>query len=876
MLYKITFFKGEIVKKRMVFFGALVFIIVGLVLLVACASSTKKFSATNDLHVASPDWSEQIIYFILTDRFYDGNPANSNQKKGEYDPTTIAKYSGGDIAGVTEKLDYISGLGATAVWITPPVANQWWDPMVNYGGYHGYWAENLKKVDKHMGTLDEYKELSASLHRRGMYLIQDIVPNHMGNFFRFTEKDGVTKFERNKKSVPVKAPTQKPFNLVDWNNSLHREAEIYHWTPNITNFDNDYNRHNNQLSDLDDLNTENPQVIAALKESYAYWIKEVGVDGFRVDTAKYVPIDFWKDFFHGDDGIIGQAKETGRENFTAFGEAWFETVPYDDAFDRQIAAYMGREENPGFPGMLNFPLYSEMISVFAQGKATDRIQYRLTSLKKQFKDLSKLYNFIDNHDMDRFLSFASTQDLELSLLFMYTIPGVPIIYYGTEQEFMGVRDSMFAKGFGSGGKDHFNTDSYFYTYLAKLAQLRLSNKSFTRGEVEVFGTTEYGAGLLAYKTEYEGQTRITLINTSPNKFLGGNLKTGIPNAKLTSIFAIREENESFTTNSEGVFSVLLEPKSAIVLEVADEAVFAKEQVLLSPIKGPSDVWKSSRTVSGSALGLKDARIAIDGNWQTATPVSGSFEKLLNIDSLAAGTHRAELAGIDASGHLLVSEPYFFDVELNFQRVAFVEDPIGDDLGPLGIYQYPTDETFDEKQCDIKSLEVLTAGSNIQLVFKMNSPISTSWGPQNGFDHVTFYIYFQMPDSTSEVNVMPKQNSTLPDGMTWDYFSQIGGWINFYYSSKDADSDKPGTSMVPGPDISIDKNAQTITFTWSGDSFNAPPTVRGTKIYAATYDYDGMTSANRLMSKEVGEWNFSGGDYETDPLIIDDIGPIIIP
>ena len=94
MLYKITFFKGEIVKKRMVFFGALVFIIVGLVLLVACASSTKKFSATNDLHVASPDWSEQIIYFILTDRFYDGNPANSNQKKGEYDPTTIAKYSG--------------------------------------------------------------------------------------------------------------------------------------------------------------------------------------------------------------------------------------------------------------------------------------------------------------------------------------------------------------------------------------------------------------------------------------------------------------------------------------------------------------------------------------------------------------------------------------------------------------------------------------------------------------------------------------------------------------------------------------------------------------------------------------------------------------
>jgi hypothetical protein len=90
------------------------------------------------LHVPSPDWRDQIIYFVMTDRFSNGDPGNDNQGAGEFDPANGAKYSGGDLKGVLDRLDYIQGLGATAIWITPPVANQWWDPLVNYGGYHGY------------------------------------------------------------------------------------------------------------------------------------------------------------------------------------------------------------------------------------------------------------------------------------------------------------------------------------------------------------------------------------------------------------------------------------------------------------------------------------------------------------------------------------------------------------------------------------------------------------------------------------------------------------------------------------------------------------------------------------------------------------------
>ena len=89
---------------------------------------------------------------------------------GEYDPADNAKYSGGDLKGVQRRLDYIRELGATTVWITPPVANQWWNPRVRYGGYHGYWAENLMQVDAHAGSLQDYRELSDALHRKGCLL----------------------------------------------------------------------------------------------------------------------------------------------------------------------------------------------------------------------------------------------------------------------------------------------------------------------------------------------------------------------------------------------------------------------------------------------------------------------------------------------------------------------------------------------------------------------------------------------------------------------------------------------------------------------------------------------------------------------------------
>ena len=101
------------------------------------------------------DWRDQVLYLVMIDRFENGNPGNDDQGAGEFDPADPRKFSGGDLAGVARRLDYIRGLGATAIWITPPVANRWWSEQAQFGGYQGYWARDFKALDAHFGTVGE-------------------------------------------------------------------------------------------------------------------------------------------------------------------------------------------------------------------------------------------------------------------------------------------------------------------------------------------------------------------------------------------------------------------------------------------------------------------------------------------------------------------------------------------------------------------------------------------------------------------------------------------------------------------------------------------------------------------------------------------------
>jgi glycosidase len=423
------------------------------------------------LHVPSPDWRDQIIYFVLTDRFADGDPKNNDQGVGAYDPTRGDKVNGGDLRGLVQRLDYVRGLNATALWITPPVLNQWHEPMLGYWGYHGYWAQDFKRMDPHVGTLADYKRLSDALHRRGMYLVQDIVVNHMGNYFEYgpgwTPADPARDYIPNPRSVPTPAPTQFPFSLNDPRNPKHRAAAIYHWTPAIRDVTVREQELTFQTSSLDDLNTRNPVVRRALRDSFGYWIREVGVDAFRVDTAYHVEPEFFHDFIHSRDrrapGVAEVARRTGRQRFLTFGEGFGVDKPGEQRFAKKLEPYIrGADGSPRMDGMLNFPLYAGLVDTFARGRPAAELAARIEAMVEAGRrgvSPHLLPSFIDNHDVDRFLAGGSEAAMKQALLAVMTLPGIPVLYYGTEQGFTLQRPAMFAAGWGSGGRDRYDTGS---------------------------------------------------------------------------------------------------------------------------------------------------------------------------------------------------------------------------------------------------------------------------------------------------------------------------------------------------------------------------------------------------------------------------------
>ncbi|HUF37016.1 MAG TPA: alpha-amylase family glycosyl hydrolase [Anaerolineales bacterium] len=836
-------------------------------------------------HVPSPKWEEQIIYFIMPDRFDDGDSSNNDQGAGEYDPADSRRYQGGDLAGITAHLDYIRGLGATAIWITPPVANQWWDPLVNYGGYHGYWAENFMAVDRHLGTLDEYQALSESLHQLGMFLIQDIVVNHTGNFFTydgdFDPFDPVQNFILNLDSIPVTAPSQAPFDMNDLNNPEHAEAGIYHWTPRIGNFDNDTERRLYQLADLDDLNTRNPLVRDALRESFGFWIREVGVDGFRIDTIIYVEDEFWEDFHWSTDdafpGVDLVAAQTGREGFFTFGEAFIGSGPMERSGDEEIAAYVGTDENPGMDAVINFPMYYTIRRVFGEGGATNDAAYRVNTALELYENPFIIPNFIDNHDVPRFLASGSLAGLQQAVQFMMTIPGVPVIYYGTEQAFDEQRAAMFAGGWGSGGEDHFDPDSPMYRHLAALSGIRLGNPLFIYGDFTELMTTADGPGVLAYSRALEGEQAIMIFNTADSPVIMTRLDTGLPaGTVLTNLYSLGNTDD-LVVGAGGRITMPLAPREAMILMVSSETVEVSEidaAVVFDPgIEGAT--FAEDFVVSGG-MALPDTAllVIVDGDVTGAVEAvsegDGRWAVTLAMTRFAAGVteHSVFVYVPDAA---YVSEALRFSTENpTYDVVVSVEDPADDFFGPEGAYILPADVSFGS-QLDILAVELQAPGADLQITLTM-AEITDIWGPVNGFDHVLFHVYVDLPDREG-VTVLPRINAAAPEGFAWDVMAFVEGWNLAVYSSSGATAGEYGTALPAPISVVTDKDAGTVTITISGEALGDPSTYKGTKVYITTWDWDGTIGRYRPLEANAGPWTFGGGDGDVDPLIADEVGPV---
>lgn len=824
----------------------------------------------------SLDWRDQVIYFVVTDRFNDGDPSNNDQGAGEYDPADGARYSGGDLQGITDKVDYIRDLGATAVWITPPIANQWWDPQVNYGGYHGYWAEDFREVDRHCGDLETYKALSAALHERGMLLVQDIVVNHTGNFFHCDPAPGggEAACAPNTGSAPVSVPTQPPFDKNNPDSAADRAASIYHFTPSISDYADQGQRFNYQLSDLDDLDTDNPEVVAALKDSYNHWIKEVGVDGFRIDTVIYTHPETYADFIHSTDpehpGVKNFAEQAGNPSFFTFGETWFTPTAYDDTADRNVEEYIEKDGAPLIDSALNFPLHFDLQAVFAGGKPTRRLGYRLEKAFSLHKDPARLVNFIDNHDRDRFLTIGSPAAMKQALTFILTIPGVPVIYYGTEQSFLQQRGSMFAAGVGSGGVDHFDKDAELYRFLQEMIALRKDNAVFRRGALRLLRDSGAGPGVFAYALEHEAETAVVLFNTSEHRALVDGVDSGLPPGAELELLSGISAGGGLTVDAGGQLVAALEPRSVAILRTTGVIGPAPEKDVAVTLDFPADTaFSSNPLISGTLAGADQLLLVIDGDLTKAQAVTaaadGAWSATLPIENMVPDPSiiHSMVVYVESAG--VVCERRDFTVDLDFTPVTEVVDPDGDDHGPTGAYGYPTDATYANPTMDIHKATVTAAGNTLRLSLEMNA-FSSVWNPVFGFDHVSFSVYIDVPEKTG-VAALPFQNASAPGGMQWDYLALVGGWVNAFYSAEGASATANGESASPAPTLSVDAGARTISLTFTPESFGDLPSLSGVRIYVTTWDYDG---GYRPLTPQPEQWKFSGGDGAVSPLVMDDV------
>lgn len=486
-------------------------------------------------------WQGQSIYQIVTDRFFDGDPANDNADDN-YHPAGRTSVHGGDFRGIERKLDYIRALGATAIWISPVVLNA-------RGEFHGYAARDFYRVDPHWGSLTDLGHLVRAAHQRGLLVLDDVVVNHGGNLIDSLDP-GYPRFKYPPDGYHLRYrnPSRQyvaPFNT---NTANRRLEDLFHNNGAIQNFNDPTQTELGELSGLDDFRTESPYIRSNMVAVYEYWIREVGFDGFRVDTAKHVEMGFWQ---YWCPLIHRFAAEQGKPDFFMFGEVL-------DGSDARCGSYTGAVGGGPYKldSVLDYPLYFAINKVFAAATgSTAEIESRYAALAGHYDVTARnrLVTFLDNHDQARFLSpdraNGNLDRLKVALVFLYTARGIPCLYYGTEQAFDGGtdpydREDMFDGGFEQGPSlgDNFNMTHPLFQWIARLNNFRRLYPALREGVHLNEVSNPSGPGLLAYSRRLGGtQEVIVVLNTAASRKVVPERKTIYsPGTKLVNLLDTRE------------------------------------------------------------------------------------------------------------------------------------------------------------------------------------------------------------------------------------------------------------------------------------------------------------------------------------------------
>jgi glycosidase len=517
---------------------------------------------------AGVDWRDEVIYQVVTDRFADGDPNNN----WNVDRTALAKYQGGDWKGLMDHVGYLKQLGVTAIWISPVVKNVEEDAGV--AGYHGYWTQDFTQTNPHFGDLNTLRLMVDTMHANGIKVILDIVTNHIAQLFFYdinlngtpeetfygsgaspqSPVTRVTEYDpdwdpsgpihaqvgwQNMGPAPIRwldipsinrVPVEPPeFQNPDW---YHRRGRV------VPDANGNWPRDQVLLGDfpggLKDLATERQDVRDALARVFSDWVQKVDFDGFRIDTLKHVEHEFWQDFCPK---IRRAALAKGKQNFFMFGEAY-------DGDDRLVGSYTQADMVDSafyFPGkyvaidncIKNNGPTSEIEALYA------RQQYYGQSPQPGGIGVAParaLVNFIDNHDVPRFLSGQpDDRRLRLAIAYIMAAEGIPCIYYGTEQGFSGGGDPANRERLWDTG---FDTKTPLFQWTRAMIDLRKAHVALRRGARVVRWSTvrtgaEPDAGIFAFERIDPAEIVLFVMNVNPahesrTSYNGALMQTSFP------------------------------------------------------------------------------------------------------------------------------------------------------------------------------------------------------------------------------------------------------------------------------------------------------------------------------------------------------------
>jgi glycosidase len=490
------------------------------------------------------DWRDQIIYFLMVDRF--NNPAAPPVHQ-PYDDPNYYQYQGGKFAGVQQQLGYIKSLGAGAIWLSPVLKNLPFDP----GSYHGYGIHDFLRAEPLFATNpanadNELRALVDAAHQTGLYVIFDIVLNHVGDVFAY---NGSSTASFSPTPLPVQwrdatgtpqpawtdvgAIQNPPLDGVVWPSELQQNQFFRRQgTPDPNGSD--------VIGDFDSLKqmmTGDPGLQAFLIRAYQYVIARYDIDGFRIDTLRYLQGNLAQLF---GNSVREFALVLGKKNFFTFGEV------LDGNAEADIARFIGRNTTTGsdadslvgVDAALDYPLFNVLTpTVKAFGAPSSVVaMYNLRKTVEQYilsshGDASRFFvTFLDNHDMKARIRYEEPGNIDefdgqvtMGVACLYCLPGVPCLYYGTEQGLHGAGTDPAVREALWGIAPTFPQTTSFYAQIQKIVAVRNAQPALRYGRFYFrpisgdnvnFGVSPYPGGVLAWSRILNDEEVLIVANTN--------------------------------------------------------------------------------------------------------------------------------------------------------------------------------------------------------------------------------------------------------------------------------------------------------------------------------------------------------------------------